>query len=43
MAAESPKKQTQYKPNTNPYKPNCRKGKIDAKCVVTKDYEEKYG
>jgi hypothetical protein len=24
-------------------KPNCRKGKIDAKCVVTKDYEEKCG
>ena len=24
-------------------KPNCRKGKIDAKCVFTKDYEEKCG
>ena len=29
------------KPKTNPIKPNCRKGKIDANCVVTKDYEEK--
>ncbi len=28
------------KPNSNPIKPNCRKGKIDAKCVFTKDYEE---
>ncbi len=37
------KKQTQYKPNTNPNKPNCRKGKIDAKCVFTKEYEEKCG
>ncbi len=27
------------KPNSNPIKPNCRKGKIDAKCVFTKDYE----
>ena len=30
-------------PKTNPIKPNCRKGKIDANCVVTKDYEEKCG
>ena len=28
------------KPN---FKPNGRKGKIDAKCVFTKDYEEKCG
>ena len=28
------------KPNTNPI---CRKGIIDAKCVFTKDYEEKCG
>jgi len=32
---------------TNPiqtqFKPNCRKGKIDAKYVFTKDYEEKCG
>ncbi len=28
------------KPNSNPIKPNCRKGKIDAKYVFTKDYEE---
>ncbi len=25
------------KPNSNPIKPNCRKGKIDAKSVLTKD------
>jgi hypothetical protein len=31
------------KPNSNPIKANCRKGKIDAKCVFTKDYEEKCG
>jgi len=31
------------KPNSNPNKPNCRKDKIDAKCVFTKDYEEKCG
>ena len=29
------------KPNTNPNKPNCRKSKIDAKCVFTKDYRKK--
>jgi len=32
---------------TNPiqtqYKPNLPEGKIDAKCVFTKDYEEKCG
>ncbi len=33
----------QNKPNSNPIKPNCRKGKIDAKSVFTKDYEEKCG
>ena len=26
------------KPNSNPIKPNCRKGVIYAKCVFTKDY-----
>jgi len=31
------------KPNSNPNKPNLPEGKIDAKCVVTKDYEEKCG
>jgi len=31
------------KPNSNPIKPNLPEGKIDAKCVVTKDYEEKCG
>ncbi len=30
-------------PKTNPIKPNLPEGKIDAKCVVTKDYEEKCG
>ncbi len=29
------------KPNSNPIKPNCRKGVIDAKCVFTKDYRKK--
>jgi hypothetical protein len=29
------------KPNSNPIKPNCRKGKIDAKSVFTKDYRKK--
>jgi len=28
------------KPNSNPIKPNCLKGKIDAKCVLTKDYRK---
>jgi len=28
------------KPNSNPNKPNCRKGKIDAKSVFTKDYRK---
>ncbi|GAJ17893.1 unnamed protein product [marine sediment metagenome] len=31
------------KPNTKPIKANLPEGKIDAKCVVTKDYEEKCG
>jgi len=31
------------KANSNPIKPNLPEGKIDAKCVVTKDYEEKCG
>jgi len=46
-ASAEPEKQTQYKPNTKPiqtqYKPNLPEGKIDAKCVFTKDYEEKCG
>jgi len=29
------------KPNSNPIKANLPEGKIDAKCVFTKDYEEK--
>ena len=37
----------QNKPNTNPiqtqFKPNLPEGKIDAKSVFTKDYEEKCG
>jgi len=31
------------KPNSNPIKPNLPEGKIDAKCVFTKEYEEKCG
>jgi len=31
------------KPNSNPNKPNLPEGKIDAKYVFTKDYEEKCG
>ncbi len=31
------------KANTKPIKANLPEGKIDAKCVVTKDYEEKCG
>ncbi len=31
----------QSKPNSNPIKPNFRKGEIDAKCVFTKDYRKK--
>ena len=31
------------KPNSNPNKPNLPEGEIDAKCVFTKDYEEKCG
>ncbi|HUU18574.1 MAG TPA: hypothetical protein VMW72_15595 [Sedimentisphaerales bacterium] len=33
----------QNKPNSNPIKPNFPEGKIDAKCVFTKEYEEKCG
>ncbi len=29
------------KANSNPIKPNFRKGKIDTKCVFTKDYRKK--
>ena len=34
---------SQSKPNSNPIKPNLPEGKIDAKYVFTKDYEEKCG
>ena len=30
-------------PNSKPIKANLPEGKIDAKCVFTKDYEEKCG
>ena len=30
----------QNKPNSKPIKANCRKGKIDAKYVLTKDYKK---
>ena len=41
MAAESPKKQTQYKPNTNPIKANFRKAKMNVNSLITKDYRKK--
>ncbi|MHC4684359.1 MAG: hypothetical protein ACYTEW_08640, partial [Planctomycetota bacterium] len=40
---ENEPKTNPIKANSNPNKANCRKGKIDAKCVFTKDYEEKCG
>ncbi len=40
---ENKANQSQYKPNSNPIKPNLPEGEIDAKCVFTKDYEEKCG
>jgi hypothetical protein len=43
MAADSPKKQNQFKANSKPIKANRQNGEIDAKCVFTKDYEEKCG
>ena len=43
MAYENKHNRTlgENKPNSNPNKPNCRKDKIDAKCVFTKDYRKK--
>jgi len=41
MAAESPKKQTQYKPNSNPIKANFRKAKMNVNSLITKDYRKK--
>ena len=35
----SPKKQTQFKPNSNPIKPNFRKAKMNVTSILTKDYE----
>jgi len=29
------------KPNSNPNKPNCQKGKIDVNSLITKDYRKK--
>jgi len=34
---------SENKPNSNPIKPNLPEVEIDAKCVFTKDYEEKCG
>jgi len=34
---------SENEPKTNPNKPNLPEGEIDAKCVFTKDYEEKCG
>jgi len=39
MAAESPKKQTQFKPNTNPIKPNLLDAQMNVSAVLTKDYD----
>jgi len=39
----TPLRTMKNEPKTNPNKPNLPEGKIDAKCVVTKDYEEKCG
>ena len=33
--------QTQYKPNTNPIKPNYRKAKMNVNSLITKDYRKK--
>jgi len=40
MAAESPKKQTQFKPNSNPIKPNLQKAKMNVNSLITKDYRK---
>jgi len=40
MAAESPKKQTQYKPNSNPIKPNFQKSLMNVSAVKTMNYEQ---
>jgi len=40
MAAESPKKQTQNKPNSNPIKPNLRKAKMNVNLYVIEDYRK---
>ncbi len=34
-------KQTQYKPNTNPIKPNFRKAQMNVNSILTKDYRKK--
>ena len=36
-------KQSQFKPKQTQFKTNYQKGKIDANCAYTKDYEEKCG
>jgi len=33
--------QTQYKPNTNPIKPNPKKAKMNISSFITKDYRKK--
>jgi len=37
---ETALRRVKNKPNSNPIKPNCQKGKIDAKSVFTKDYRK---
>jgi len=34
------KKQSQYKPNSNPIKPNCRKAQMNVNSLITKDYRK---
>jgi len=43
MAAESPKKQTQFKANSKPIKANLLDAQMNISSVLTKDYEEKCG
>ncbi len=40
MKVKNKAKQTQFKPKQTQFKPNSRKAKIDAKCVLTREYEE---
>ncbi len=41
MPPWTPKKQTQFKPNSNPIKPNLRKAQMDVNLYVIEDYRKK--